>query len=67
MMKLCYYIYLELMQEWKDTRRDRYINEEAIEIKDGRLVLAESGIQIRETEFKVKVDKLLERCLPLLN
>ena len=56
----------KLMQEWKDTSRDRYINEEAIEMKDGRLVLAKS-IQIRETEFKVKVDKLLERYLPLLN
>jgi hypothetical protein len=41
----------KLMQEWKDTCRDRYINEEAIEIKDGRLVLVKSGhIQIRERE-----------------
>jgi hypothetical protein len=57
----------KVMQEWKDRRRERSINEDAIEIRAGRLVLTKrSYTQMREMEFKVKVDELLERCLPVL-
>ena len=55
----------KLMQEWKE--RYKSINEEAIEIEDGRLVLAKSGrIRLGEKEFKAKVDGLLESYLPVL-
>ena len=58
----------KVMQEWKDRRRDNSINEDAIEITAGRLVLAKRKyVQIGEMEFKMKVDELLERCLPILS
>jgi hypothetical protein len=57
----------KLMLEWEDKRRHIFINEKAIEIEDGRLVLAKkSHIRIKEMEFKAKVDELLKSYLPVL-
>jgi hypothetical protein len=57
----------KLMQEWKQRQRYKRINEEAIEIEDGRLVLSTGGrIRLAEKEFKDKVEGLLESYLPVL-
>ncbi len=55
------------MQDWKERPRYKSIDEEAIGIGEGRLVLAKSGhIRLGEMEFKAKVDALLESYLPVL-
>jgi hypothetical protein len=57
----------KLMQEWKERPSYKSINEEAIEIEDGQLVLAIGGrIRLAEKEFKEKVEGLLKSYLPVL-